>query len=521
MKPFPVLIVTLVILLPLSNVYGNPLFIEAGDLLTKGKYAEAVKLYNQFAEQNREHELAPAAIFNAASISQVELQDYKAAVQGYAAIINDHPDSKWKAEAYLRTGEILLEDSKNTAAFDCLRNALETAEACGYATEYWVNNVAGRCTGCIESIENEASRISAYRELTAMMPAGSAAAQVKYSYARLLKNTGKEQESADQLVELMYFYPREEVAQTVVREEREFISQYHDFPWQVMEDFGQLQGMLAQGQYEEVEGILTGINDGYDNRALKANAEIALVVNAVYQTGDFETALGGLQDFLDDYPEFASVQEFKNFEEAWNEILKLLDRIAEDENDFGAHEQAGFLLMRHRFMPQAEHHFRVAAANPDFTNSYLGLGYVYLRTGQLDQAVENFEIYLKDNQDDANTLNRVGYAYLQLNQLENALKCFKQYRDLEPDNPNSHDSYAECLMNLERYDEAIAEYNIALDLDPNWSNGVFMLGEIFRQTGKTEEAVKYYERYIELDPQGRLSGQAQAALETIKSEENN
>lgn len=521
MKRFSFVTFAAVILLPMAVVYGNPLFIEAGELLGDGKYTEAVKLYNEFAMQNQDHDLTAAAIFNAASISHIELGDHKAAVTGYAAIINDYPDSKWKAESYLRTGEILLADSKNSAAFDCLRNALETAENCGYATEYWVNIVADKCTGCVESIENEESRAAAYRQLVEMMPAGSAAAQAKYSYAVLLKNTGKEQESVDQFMELMSFYPREEITQTVVRDEKEFISEYHDFSWKVMEDFGLMRDMLMQGQYDEAESILTGIRDDHDNRGWKANAEIGLIVNAVYKTGGFENALDKLQDFLDDYPEFASVQELKNFEERWNEILKLLDRIAEDENDFGAHEQVGFLLMRYRFMTQAERHFQIAAANPDFTNSYLGLGYVYLRTSQLDKAVENFEIYLKDNQDEANTLNQVGYAYLQLNQLDNALKCFEKYKDLEPDNPNSHDSYAECLMNLERFDEAIVEYNIALDLDPNWSNGVYMLGEIFRQTGKTEQAIKYYERYLELDPQGRLSEQAQTALETIKSAENN
>jgi tetratricopeptide (TPR) repeat protein len=318
---------------------------------------------------------------------------------------------------------------------------------------------------------------------------------------------------------MMYSVPVSRFTSQVMREERDFISQYLDFPWDILQEISQLPGKFQQGKYEEGRSIIKNLLPQVKNSKLLENLEYSLIVSDVYCDEDFETGLSRLQDYADKYPKGLRANDVQNQIAFFSEVLQIKDRIVEDPEDFSSHQQLGYLFLQRRIDVLAEKEFMLALKDTTLDDTYLGLGYVYLRTNRPEEAVIYLEIYLSRHPEDGDTFNRIGYAYLQTNRMENALRCFLKYVELEPTNPNSHDSYAECLMNMGRNEEAIAEYKKALELNPNWSNGFYMLGEIYRGMGNKEEAVVYYQRYLDMDPGGVQSQNAKTQIETLTKDQ--
>jgi len=492
---------------------NDDLFMSGGDLLQRGDFAEAAKCYGKFARANAEHRLAPTALFNAASIAMMEMGELVKAKEGFLALTERYPQTKWATESYRRLAEICQEQGDFREAIVFYRLGLSFAEGEEYdMPEPWVREMAVGCRDCLDSLNNPQLSMEVFREISEFALPGEAAAQSKYDYAQACKAAGMEKEAASIFADLMYIYPDSEWARRVMAEERELVDEYVDFPWETVEQFGQLNALFIRGERERVREMIEDIIQRNEHHGLVENAECAMIIFDVHTTGDFETGLDRMQDFLDEYPDSAPSREGRQRIEIWAEILEVMDRIKQDPEDYGSHQELGFILLRERILELAEEHFKIALQDSSSDLPNLGLGYVYSLSGRAEESIEHFERYLALNPNDGATYNRVGYAYLQLNRLEDALRCFGRYRELEPNNPNTHDSYAECLWRMGRIDEAIAEYERALEIDASWSNGVFMLGEIYREMGENKKALEYYERYLEMDPSGRLSGQAWANI---------
>lgn len=508
-------ITAIVLFFTVSSTAGS-LFLDAGTMLSKGKYADAVKMYEKFAADNPQDRLAPAALFNAAGIQAVELNNPDAAIANYKKAAAMERGSKWKAESCRRLGDLYSQKGMNKEAFDYYSLAFKSVGESDLNTQNWLAGTAESCQKCLDANSDPAEKLKSYKMLLELLPSGNAAVNCRYQYAKSLRETGQQKQSADELNYIISYYPMTTIGQTVGTSEKDFISQFYpEINWESFSSFGRLQGMVRQGRFADIKTILDNIETSSKNEGWLLNVEFASIVNNLYLDSDFETALEKLQDFTDNNSLWKNTPETVNFETNWGNILQMLDDISENPQDIGLHSQLGFTLLRQAFYGLAEEHFLAAVKDTTNTDAYLGLGYVYLRSGQSEKAVESLEIYLKYNPNDGNTFNQVGYAYLQVNKPDEALKCFKRYRDLEPDNPNSHDSYAEALMNMGKYDEAIAEYNEALKINPDWSNALFMLGEIYRTTGDNTTALKYYQQYIEKDPQGRLAEDAQTAINSL------
>ncbi|MBL7191565.1 tetratricopeptide repeat protein [bacterium] len=515
-----ILLIPVIILLFSITVFPETTvnFSHYDNYLLEGRYSEAVTDYRQFAVENYNHRLAPAALFNAASIAQLELNDIEAAKNDFLRLTEEFPKSKWTAEAYRRLGEIARNENDFNSALKYYQMGIQSAEGEDYAMpEFWTAGLAQQCRDCLGETGDKALTVKILQELTQYMPSGDAVRECKYQLAAALKELDRKDETAQAFKELLYYYPQSETAQRIIADEKDWMTEYVDFPWETLNEIRNIDGLFRSGEYSQVKSILQEISAQYPATGFEENSEYSIILCGVYESGDFQTAFDQLRDYDDKYPNGVRRSEVQRNIDTWAEILQLMDNIEADPDDCASHQQIGFILLRNRMLQFAEEHFLEAVKDPEFYDSHMGLGYTYLYMQQPEKCIEHLEIYLKEYPNDGNAYNRVGYAYLQVNRNEKALNCFKRYMELEPDNPNSHDSYAECLMNMGEYEEAIAEYHKALELNPNWSNAVFMLGEIYRQQGDNEKALDQYRRYLEMDPSGRLSQQAQANIESINN----
>ena len=296
---------------------------------------------------------------------------------------------------------------------------------------------------------------------------------------------------------------------------REFVDEYREFPWDDLERLQQARGLYRRMQYQQAKEIYEDIAGKYSGTPLAENAELGLIGAEVHLTGDFETGMEELDDYMDKYPGSVGESEATRIAEFWEDVLRMLDRIEADSEDYGTHSQLGFFLRRGGYMPMADQHFLEAAKDTTDDTAFMGLGYVYSRTGRTEESISNFERYLQNHPDNGNIFNQVGYAYLGMGQLENALECFKKYMEIEPDNPNTHDSYAECLLSMGKLDEAITEYQKAIEINAGFTNPYFMLGRAHVQKADAEKALEYYGKYLELDPHGFQAAQAQTQIDSL------
>ena len=513
-------LITILLLLAFvaSVSVAGDLFQDAMDHFRRGNYEAAVKGYLKFAEANAKDERAPVALFNAASINMVEVEDLPAAKGGFLELVSKYPDTKWAAEGYRRLAEISLALNDLPQALDYYRLGLKHAAGNGYEMpEVWISEMVQACQMHLAEMDDPAKTIEVYRDITGYIPSGEGAAQARYNLAQVLKTVGRREEAANTLAELMYAYPYSRWSAQAMRDDREMVDEFLDFPWDDLEKMAQVEPMFRRMQYSEARDILDEIAVKYAGNSLGENAEYGLINADLYLTGDFIAALEEMRDYLDKYPKGVRATSAERRIELYEDIVRMEDRLEYDPQDYSTHIELGFNLLRNRFMPLAEQHFLKATEDTTSDIAYMGLGYVYVNTGRSMEGIESFERYLQNHPDDGNLYNRIGYAYMGMGEMDEALKCFEKYRELEPENPNSHDSYAECLMNMGKLEESIAEYLKAIEINPNFTNPYFMLGEVYSRMDNTERALEYYRMYLERDPAGFQSAQALARIDSLSS----
>ncbi|TKJ41641.1 hypothetical protein CEE37_03480 [candidate division LCP-89 bacterium B3_LCP] len=511
-----VMVIFIVALATLSAGAYTDLFQQSWDLNWRGDHQGAVRGYLEFAKANSKHELAPVAMYNAASINFLELNDFDAARDGFLELVQEHPATKWTAEAYSCLARIALADENPRQAVDYYRQALKLSSGDNYSLpDTWIDEVLQNFRDNLTDLNDPEFTLNVYRDIAAFIPPGNQAAEAKYNLGMVLKETDRNEEAASAFIELLYFYPYSGFSGTVIENERELIDQHHDFPWNAVETMREGIALYRQRQYSQARDIFKGVSEEFHDTPLVENAELSLIGAEIHITGDFETGAEMLQDYIDKYPDGVGSSEASDRLEETERILRMMDRLAVNPDDYPTHVSLGFQLLRRGFFGKAADHFEAATVDTTSDAAYMGLGYAYLNSGRTEDGIKAFERYLQSSPNDGNAYNRIGYAYLGLGQMDEALTCFQRYVELEPDNPNSHDSYAECLMNLERYEEAITQYQRAIELNPGFTNPYFMLGEVYNRMGDEENALRYYRQYLEQDPNGFQSVQAQANISSL------
>jgi Tfp pilus assembly protein PilF len=138
------------------------------------------------------------------------------------------------------------------------------------------------------------------------------------------------------------------------------------------------------------------------------------------------------------------------------------------------------------------------------------LGFLFLRRGELDEAITEFQTALDIRSRNSQTHYRLGAALIE-NNLGNAL-ARKQLWDqavdhlqeairLRPDYPDAYFNLGSVLFQQGRLDEAVAEWRKALAIRPQDAEAHRNLASAFRKQGKVKEAVLEYEQALNIAPE--------------------
>jgi Tfp pilus assembly protein PilF/TolB-like protein len=121
------------------------------------------------------------------------------------------------------------------------------------------------------------------------------------------------------------------------------------------------------------------------------------------------------------------------------------------------------------------------------------LARIYRSFGELDKALEQFEIAMELDPNRKLVYNDLGYLFADRGDFTTALKYLDKYRELAPDEPNPYDSKGEILMNAGKLDEAIVQLETALDKWPNFHYSAMRLAELYREFWDYDRAKAYIE----------------------------
>ncbi|MBW2051440.1 MAG: tetratricopeptide repeat protein [Deltaproteobacteria bacterium] len=115
-------------------------------------------------------------------------------------------------------------------------------------------------------------------------------------------------------------------------------------------------------------------------------------------------------------------------------------------------------------------------------------------SGDLEEAIAEYEKALKLNPNDLNVLNSLGVCYGHQHNLDRALECFQRVLKLEPQNLMAHFNQGFALSMAGRKEEALESFRRAVEIDEQNFDALFQLGMIALGLERVDEAVESFER---------------------------
>lgn len=213
---------------------------------------------------------------------------------------------------------------------------------------------------------------------------------------------------------------------------------------------------------------------------------------------EFQKALAADPSYADAHYDLAELDfGHDNNAEAVQEYKSLL---ADNPNDASAHNGLGIVLMATNQTAEAQHEFEAAIAlAPDNFDALYNLAVIEAENNDLPRAAELLEHALSQK-NDADAHQLLGNVYAQSGQLADALKQFEAVSALHPNDPVPHREVAQVYEMMGDLNSAIRELNSALAVDPqnadDWNN----LGVIEARAGDREAARRDFEHALALDP---------------------
>ena len=131
------------------------------------------------------------------------------------------------------------------------------------------------------------------------------------------------------------------------------------------------------------------------------------------------------------------------------------------------------------------------------------LGRDYLRTHQLEKAVQAMQRASDLNPMDLDNLNNLGAADLQLGRIQDARKAFESITA-------QSDSYGPAFTGLGLVaisqgdsDTAVRYFVKAVEVDPSKVEPLLNLGLLYQRAGQKQQALHYFQMFLQKAPRGR------------------
>jgi superkiller protein 3 len=134
-----------------------------------------------------------------------------------------------------------------------------------------------------------------------------------------------------------------------------------------------------------------------------------------------------------------------------------------------------------------------------YSDAYNGLANIYNDQKDLDNAILNYELAIKNNPKHKYALYNLGLAFEAKGDPQKAIDCYKKRIAADPsDLADIYNRIGNIYSDdLKNYDEAIVQYGLALKSDPNYLYPVYNLGRVYEFKKDYDNAILYYTKALD------------------------
>ncbi|MGE3825125.1 MAG: tetratricopeptide repeat protein, partial [Bacteroidia bacterium] len=143
----------------------------------------------------------------------------------------------------------------------------------------------------------------------------------------------------------------------------------------------------------------------------------------------------------------------------------------------------------------------VISKYPTVEVAYKNRGNYYGQNGKHDEALKDYAVFLKLNQEDPNIYVNYGNVMNLKNQNDKALEAYNKALALDPNNFQALMNRGNIHGTFKMYPEAIADYNRVEQLDPNFTQLYFNRGLTFLNSGNVANSVTDFNVVLKREPE--------------------
>jgi tetratricopeptide (TPR) repeat protein len=166
---------------------------------------------------------------------------------------------------------------------------------------------------------------------------------------------------------------------------------------------------------------------------------------------------------------------------------------------------------------QAIENFEVVLKeNPDFAEGHYNIGMALLRKGDPDAALARMKKAIEIKSDFLAAYFGMGQAYIEKGDYEQAISVYQKALAIKPEDAEVHLNLGILYFNSQNDDLAEAALLKARELNPSLVNTYYQLGLLYLRREEIEKSRQNFERFLELAPQASEAAAVKNLLEELK-----
>ena len=142
----------------------------------------------------------------------------------------------------------------------------------------------------------------------------------------------------------------------------------------------------------------------------------------------------------------------------------------------------------------------VIKLNPDYAKAYFNLGVAYERKDEVDLAIDNYNMVIALDPNFPEVYHNRGTSYLLAGDFDNAITDYNKAIELNPDCAETYNNRGNTYRFMSDFDNAITDYNKAIELNPNFPKAYYNRGNTYYSKGEHDKAIDDCSKAIEFDP---------------------
>ena len=199
------------------------------------------------------------------------------------------------------------------------------------------------------------------------------------------------------------------------------------------------------------------------------------------------------------YEKADSLYEKKQYEESLEYIKKALE--LEPKNPEFLVLNYNVFLKTNELDQAIEGYLKIIKIDPEHAGAYNNLGLAYKNGNQIDQAIRAFLKAIEIDSEYASAYNNLGLAYAGNDQLEEAITAHQKAIEINPESVRAYNNLGLAYAGNDQLEEAITAYQKAIEINPELADVYNNLGLVYRTKGKLEEAITVYQKAIKINPE--------------------